>query len=78
MLYTGDEAGYLQKWDLTQLIEKLRTNEETHPARVSAERERAQKKSSTKGNATFITSTIIEELKFGPDDIVESMPWLAH
>ena len=29
MLYTGDEAGYLQKWDLTGLIEKLRTNEST-------------------------------------------------
>lgn len=26
-LYTGDEAGYLQKWDLTSMLIKLKRNE---------------------------------------------------
>ena len=25
-LFTGDEAGYLQKWNLAPLLEKLKTN----------------------------------------------------
>ena len=33
ILYTGDEAGYLQKWDLNPLLTKLNTNEEVHKAR---------------------------------------------
>ena len=27
ILYTGDEAGYLQKWDLEDMLTKLKTNE---------------------------------------------------
>jgi len=33
ILYTGDEAGYLQKWDLTELLRKLNNNEEWFRAR---------------------------------------------
>lgn len=33
ILYTGDEAGYLQKWDLNPMLNKLRQNEETFKAR---------------------------------------------
>ena len=29
-LYTGDEAGYMQKWDLSVLLSKLKEVEEQH------------------------------------------------
>ena len=38
ILYTGDEAGYLQKWDLNPMLNKLRQNEETFKARTEQER----------------------------------------
>lgn len=28
MLYTGDEMGYMQKWDVSRLLEKLRLKKE--------------------------------------------------
>lgn len=28
MLYTGDEIGYIQKWDLKKFLRKLRTQRE--------------------------------------------------
>ena len=34
ILYTGDEAGYLQKWDLNPMLNKLRQNEETFKTRT--------------------------------------------
>ncbi len=37
-LYTGDEAGYLQKWDLSPLLGKLKANEDSHKARIEQER----------------------------------------
>ena len=33
ILYTGDEAGYLQKWDLSALLDKLERNEANFKAR---------------------------------------------
>lgn len=33
ILYTGDEAGYLQKWDLNGLLAKLVRNEEAYKKR---------------------------------------------
>ena len=38
ILYTGDEAGYMQKWDLNDLLNKLKTNEMIHKARQERER----------------------------------------
>jgi len=38
ILYTGDEAGYLQKWDLTPMLEKLAHNEAIFKARQDRER----------------------------------------
>ena len=78
ILYTGDEAGYLQKWDLTNLLEKLRMNESTYQARNDAEREnaRAQVNVRKHGSATFVTE--IEELKYEESDVQEQEPWKAH
>ena len=38
VLYTGDEAGYLQKWYLRPLLEKLQLNEERNAQRQEMER----------------------------------------
>lgn len=38
VLYTGDEAGYLQKWDLNSMLDKLRQNEASFKARAEVER----------------------------------------
>lgn len=38
VLYTGDEAGYLQCWNLEPLLTKLRKNEEIHKLRIENER----------------------------------------
>ena len=40
ILYTGDEAGYLQKWDLNPMLDKLRQNEASFKARAEVERQR--------------------------------------
>mmetsp|Transcript_35271 Transcript_35271/g.46433 ORF Transcript_35271/g.46433 Transcript_35271/m.46433 type:complete len:165 (-) Transcript_35271:403-897(-) len=39
-MYTGDEAGYLQKWDLNPMLDKLKQNEASFKARAELERQR--------------------------------------
>ena len=34
IMYTGDEAGFLQKWDLNPMLNKLRQNEDNFSARA--------------------------------------------
>jgi len=38
ILYTGDEAGYLQKWDLADMLTKLKTNESIFKAHQERDR----------------------------------------
>ena len=38
-LYTGDEAGYMQKWDLTEILSKLKEVETIHIKKIEAEKE---------------------------------------
>lgn len=93
VLYTGDEAGYLQKWDLTIMLDKLRANEDSHKARQEHERQRGQseqgisqaKKSSAQSankDSTFLTGVnageSLEEQKYLDEDVVVSEPWKAH
>ena len=47
ILYTGDEAGYMQKWNVEPLLSKLRNNEENHKARLEQERLNKLSNSST-------------------------------
>ena len=39
ILYTGDEAGYLQKWDLEDMLTKLKTNETIFKAQQERDRQ---------------------------------------
>ena len=38
-LYTGDEAGYMQKWDLNVLLGKLKEVENIQNNKIAAEKE---------------------------------------
>ena len=38
ILYTGDDAGYLQAWDLNILLEKLKTHEQRNKFKQEVER----------------------------------------
>ena len=93
ILYTGDEAGYLQKWDLTVLLDKLQRNEEIFKTRQEQERHGGIPDATTnKGGAsqaagaqstTFSLTGVavgesLEEIKYEDEDVREMRPWKAH
>lgn len=89
MLYTGDEAGYLQKWDLTPMLEKLAHNEAIFKARQERERNgggsenvsAARGSNNTPAQASTFNLTGVEsneEQKIDKDDVVYSEAWKAH
>ena len=52
MLYTGDEMGYMQKWDVSRLLEKLKLKKEEKELEVAA---RTNMNPSARTNSTFMT-----------------------
>lgn len=92
VLYTGDEAGYLQCWNLEPLLEKLKQNEEIH--KKEQERQRGQSDPSSGVNArtspslsnqgnAFLTGVpggeILTELPYDLEaDVIGSYPCKAH
>jgi len=93
VLYTGDEAGYLQCWNLQPMLEKLKNNEDSHKARNELERMRGDDpffvapKSTTnradKTSSTFLTGVTnrenFEDIPYDNDtDVIGSYPCKAH
>ena len=94
ILYTGDDAGYLQKWDLTVLLQKLKAYEQASKYKQEIERKASienvsfqkmaatmQSQGSEEGN-TFLTGLMAgdgkEEMTFSNDDVKPDIPWRAH
>ena len=57
ILYTGDEIGYIQKWDLKGLLSKLKREKEIHEYQIK------KQKQSEKLDSTFVTATDLDDEK---------------
>lgn len=74
MLYTGDEMGYMNKWDISKLIEKL---DDMKPKDFNDGL--TEKQREVKQKAAFLTG-LNENLKvqFSSDDVIQVHRWKAH
>jgi hypothetical protein len=78
-MWTGDEMGYINKWDLSVVVEKL---ENMRPAEDVDEADIALKqKLMSAQKATFLTGMGGEkedESGFKPSDVKKIVRWKAH
>ena len=73
VLYTGDEQGYLQKWDLRIFLTKLQREKE------DAEDKQRQKSNQGLTSTAFITTADIQqEIVYTVEDVPLVLNWLAH
>lgn len=72
MLYTGDEMGFMIKWDISKLIEKLNT--------IRPQDDGVGGKSSHQAKSTFhlTENDAASKLQFSSDDIILVKRWKAH
>jgi len=86
MLYTGDEMGYLIKWDITVLIEKMKAitqlkQEEAADEEAGEEEEEGEGKKVPKNKATFVTGMTDnwnDKVEFKDEDIKPLLRFRAH
>ena len=69
MLYTGDEMGFMIKWDISSVVEKLAL---LTPIEQEDENSSPEAKKVASKKATFFTGLNDEtaKIKFGSDDII--------
>jgi len=78
MLYTGDEMGYMQKWDVSRLLEKLKLKKEEKELEIA---QRSNVNLAAKSNSTFMTGVQgekREEITFDAEDVTLEKAWQAH
>ena len=77
MLYTGDEMGFMIKWDISSVVEKLAL---LTPIEQEDENSSPEAKKVASKKATFFTGLNDEtsKIKFGSDDIILIQRWKAH
>lgn len=75
-MYTGDEMGFMIRWDISRLVEKLDSLKP--PSEGESGQKNAQKLQ--KGKSTFMTgfNDEISKLQFLEEDIVQLERWKAH
>jgi len=85
MLWTGDELGYMQKWDVSDLLDKLTEKQRRHEAAQQLQKETiAMQQSMGKQAAkqTFITGSdslkAEDEIVFSSSDVQLTNQWKAH
>ena len=84
MLYTGDEMGNMNKWDISRLVhklEQLQPKEEIDPNMSDIQREAKQKMAKFAQNNAFMTSVNLNDQNkviFHSDDIESVKRWEAH
>jgi hypothetical protein len=73
VLYTGDEQGYLQKWDLRIFLAKLQREKE------DAEDKQRQKSNIGLKSTAFITAADAQQdIVYTVEDVRLVFNWLAH
>ena len=82
ILYTGDEMGYMQQWDLSQLLDKLQ-DLCAHLHQIKETEKKASGNESAKsGNmpdsSTFLTGINSDRFNFSEDDVKKIKSWRAH
>ena len=76
MLFTGDEMGWMIKWDISSLVDKL---EQLSPEKLEEQKNAAEAEGQTVGNmkkviskkSTFLTSfnEEVNKIQFSSDDV---------
>lgn len=72
MLYTGDEQGFMIKWDVSSLLAKMQDIQDI------IQKQAAEKNKQSSRKATFLTATADTGVNFDEDDVSMVHRWKAH